>query len=170
MASFNLADYETVEERIKRFYEAHPDGRIITGDYTSQFDRESGVWRVQAMIFESADDQAADLVKATGFAFEVDGQSGANKTSALENCETSAIGRALANAGFSGNKRSSRSEMEKVERGITPVPLPKGFLESVTSAMDLDTLRALWQQAATGGFLEQAKQVMENRKAVLSRG
>jgi hypothetical protein len=170
MGSFNLADYETVEERIKRFYQAHPDGRIVTNDYTSQFDRESGVWRVQAMVFESSADQAADLVKATGFAFEVDGQSGANKTSALENCETSAIGRALANAGFSGNKRTSREEMEKVERGVTPVPLPKGFLENVTGAMDIDTLRALWQQAATGGFLEQAKQLMENRKAVLSRG
>ncbi len=84
MANFNLADYETVEERIKRFYETHADGRIVTHDYTSQFDRESGVWRVQAMVFESSADQAANLVKATGFAFEIDGTMGANKTSALE--------------------------------------------------------------------------------------
>jgi hypothetical protein len=171
MANFNLADYETVEERIRRFYDAHPDGRIVTHDYTSQFDRESGVWRVQAMVFESSADQAADLVKATGFAFEVDGTAGANKTSALENCETSAIGRALANAGFSGNKRTSREEMEKVARGVAPgkpVVMPEGFRELVTGAMTMDELKARWDEAVAGGFHEQVKQLVDNRKKVLA--
>jgi uncharacterized protein YcbX len=171
MANFNLADYETVEERIKRFYETHPDGRIVTHDYTSQFDRESGVWRVQAMVFESSADQAANLVKATGFAFEVDGQGMANKTSALENCETSAIGRALANAGFSGNKRTSREEMEKVARGVAPgkpVAMPKGFQELVTGSMTMDELKARWDEAVQGGFHEQIKQLVDSRKKALS--
>jgi hypothetical protein len=171
MANFNLADYETVEERIKRFYETHADGRIVTHDYTSQFDRESGVWRVQAMVFESSSDQAANLVKATGFAFEVDGQGMANKTSALENCETSAIGRALANAGFSGNKRTSREEMEKVARGVAPgkpVAMPEGFRELITGAMTMDELKARWDEAVQGGFHEQAKQLVDNRKKSLS--
>jgi hypothetical protein len=171
MANFNLADYETVEERIKRFYETHPDGRIVTHDYTSQFDRESGVWRVQAMVFESSADQAANLVKATGFAFEVDGQGMANKTSALENCETSAIGRSLANAGFSGNKRTSREEMEKVARGVAPgkpVAMPEGFRELITGAMTMDELKARWSEAVQGGFHEQAKQLVDNRKKSLS--
>lgn len=167
MANFNLADYENVEQRIKRFYDTHADGRIVTHDYTSQFDRESGVWRVQAMVFESSADQAANLVKATGFAFEIDGTMGANKTSALENCETSAIGRALANAGFSGNKRASREEMEKVQRGATPVAMPDGFQELVTGCMTVDALRELWKEAATGGYLDQAKQLMENRRKTL---
>jgi hypothetical protein len=171
MANFRLEDYETVEERIKRFYETHPDGRIVTHDYTSQFDRESGVWRVQAMVFESSADQAANLVKATGFAFEVDGQGMANKTSALENCETSAIGRALANAGFSGNKRTSREEMEKVARGVAPgkpVAMPEGFRELITGAMTMDELKARWDEAVQGGFHEQAKQLVDNRKKSLS--
>jgi len=173
MANFRLEDYETVEERIKRFYETHPDGRIVTHDYTSQFDRESGVWRVQAMVFESSADQAANLVKATGFAFEVDGQGMANKTSALENCETSAIGRALANAGFSGNKRTSREEMEKVARGVAPskpVAMPEGFRELITGAMTMDELKGRWDEAVAGGYHEQIKQLVDNRKAVLSRG
>ena len=171
MANFDLNNYETVEERIKRFYETHPDGRIVTHDYTSQFDRESGVWRVQAMVFESSADQAANLVKATGFAFEVDGQGMANKTSALENCETSAIGRALANAGFSGNKRTSREEMEKVARGVAPakpVAMPEGFRELITGAMTMDELKARWDEAVQGGFHEQAKQLVDNRKKSLS--
>jgi hypothetical protein len=52
---------------------------------------------------------------ATGFAFETITEKGVNSTSALENCETSAIGRALANAGFAAKgKRASREEMAKV--------------------------------------------------------
>jgi len=110
-------------------------------------------------------------MKATGFAFEVDGQGMANKTSALENCETSAIGRALANAGFSGNKRTSREEMEKVARGVTPVAavsMPEGFRELVTGAQSIDELRARWEEAVQGGFHEQVKQLVDNRKKVLS--
>jgi hypothetical protein len=52
---------------------------------------------------------------ATGLAFETITEKGVNSTSALENCETSAIGRALANAGFAAKgKRASREEMAKV--------------------------------------------------------
>jgi hypothetical protein len=57
---------------------------------------------------------------STGWAEEIVGNSPVNKTSALENCETSAVGRALANFGFQGKNpsatRPSRNEMEKVER------------------------------------------------------
>jgi hypothetical protein len=63
--------------------------------------------------------------------------------------------------------------MAKVARGVAPtapaIPMPDGFRELVTGATDLDTLRGLWKQAANGGFLDEVKQMMENRKAVLSR-
>ena len=111
MAQFNLADYETVEERIRRFYADNPDGRIMTQNLTTEADRAAATWIVQAFVFTGG-----DLPKASGLAFEVDGVGMANKTSALENAETSAIGRALANVGYSGNKRASREEMEKVAR------------------------------------------------------
>ena len=132
MAKFNLDDYETVEVRIRRFYEEHPDGRIITYNQTTSEDRSRKTWVVSAAVFLSAEDQMAGLPKATGLAFEMDGSGMANQTSALENCETSAIGRALANANFSGNKRTSREEMEKVARGVTPVHQP------VVPAVDYD--------------------------------
>jgi hypothetical protein len=60
--------------------------------------------------------------------------------------------------------------MEKVQRGVTPVAVPGGFQELVTGAQALDDLRALWEQAVAGGFHEQVKQIVENRKAVLSNG
>ena len=128
MARFNLDDYETVESRIKRFYEAYPDGRIITEwanqqrwDFESDEPRRPKSWVVKATIYLSAGDQANGLAKATGYAQETDGTGGANNVDAAANAETSCIGRALANMAMSGNKRASREEMQKVERIENPV-------------------------------------------------
>jgi hypothetical protein len=120
MANFNLADYELVETRISKFYSLYEDGRIETENMSTAADREKGIWVVKARLYVSQEDQRLGLAKATGYAFEVDGGYGANKTSALENCETSAIGRALANMALHGSKRASREEMSKVERAVTP--------------------------------------------------
>ena len=148
MAQFNLADYETVEERIRRFYKDNKTGRIITDNITTLQDRQVSTWVVKASVY--LDDQT-DKPKATGLAFEVDGQGMANKTSALENAETSAIGRALANAGYSGNKRTSRQEMEKVARGETPKATSKDWIAMATDlGNDIEGLRLLYSQAKTG--------------------
>ena len=147
MAQFNLADYETVEERIRRFYKDNKTGRIITDNITTLQDRQVSTWVVKASVY--LDDQT-DKPKATGLAFEVDGQGMANKTSALENAETSAIGRALANAGYSGNKRTSRQEMEKVARGTTPKATSKDWIAMATNlGNDIEGLRLLYSQAKT---------------------
>ena len=72
MPRFNLNDYETVEERIRRFYDENPDGRIETENLTTPVDRSVATWVVRASIFLTAGDQANRLPKATGLAFEVD--------------------------------------------------------------------------------------------------
>jgi hypothetical protein len=110
MANFNLADYEPVDSRIHKFWAEHPDGTILTEDVSTDFDRTAGRWVFKASIITGG------LVRATGYAAEIDGQGNVNRTSVVENAETSAIGRALANFGYSGNKRASREEMEKVQR------------------------------------------------------
>lgn len=104
-----MDDYETVETRLAKYWETHPQGRIDTDlvAYGPQF-------IVKASVFRDVGDE---VPYATGYAEETVGSSPVNKTSALENCETSAIGRALANAGFATKgKRASREEMQKVER------------------------------------------------------
>jgi hypothetical protein len=150
MASFNLSDYETVEERIRRFYKDNPDGRIITENQTTLQDRQVSTWVVYAAVYLTNDREA--LARATGLAYEIDGVGMANKTSALENAETSAIGRALANAGYSGNKRASREEMAKVARDKKPSATAKDWLAmSAELGNDLDGLRLLYSEAKTGG-------------------
>lgn len=108
--SFDLSQYEPVEERIKRFYADHEDGRILTELLSDANNIATAV--VMAHVY------VGDIEKATGLAFEKFGEGYVNKTSHLENCETSAIGRALANFNYTGNKRPSREEMQKA----TPKP------------------------------------------------
>ena len=116
MASFNLDDYIPVQERINRFWQEHPEGRILTQLESDRGDFER--CRYSAAVYLDANDERP---VATGYAFEVAG-SGANRTSHEENCETSAIGRALANMGYatSHKDRPSREEMSKASRDDRP--------------------------------------------------
>jgi hypothetical protein len=122
---FNLEDYETVEERLTKFWKEHPDGQI----HTELLDSSNSRFIVMARIFRTE----ADLRPWTsGLAEETIQGRGVNATSALENCETSAIGRALANAGYATKgKRASREEIEKVQR----VGAVKAQIEEVKAKM-----------------------------------
>jgi hypothetical protein len=108
--AFNLEDYETVESRLEKWWKDYPDGRVTTKLEQATDTR----YIVSAELFKTeADAQAC----STGLASESVSDRGVNSTSALENCETSAIGRALANAGYAAKgKRASREEMTKVEQ------------------------------------------------------
>jgi hypothetical protein len=170
MANFDLNNYETVEDRHARALEQYPDLRCVIHNHTTPNDRAQGVWVVEAQVFLNAEDQAADLPKAVEWAFEVDGVGMANKTSALENACTSALGRALRWA-LGGSKGPSREEMAKVARAVAPgkpVDMPEGFRELITGAMTMDELKARWDEAVKLGFHEQVKQLVDNRKKVLS--
>ena len=112
MAHFNLDNYETVEDRLVKFWHDHPDGRIATMMEDITADKSMVVFRCD--VYFHADDHKA---KASGYAEETRNSSPVNKTSFVENCETSAIGRALANCGYAAKgSRPSREEMEKVQR------------------------------------------------------
>jgi hypothetical protein len=128
--AFNLADYETVESRLEKFWKEFPDGRISTELEVCEAHR----YVVKAYLYRTYLDQVA---YSTGFAEEKDSDRGVNATSALENCETSAIGRALANAGFATKgRRPSREEMVKVSS--KPVILKERYPEPVKDAWTIE--------------------------------
>ena len=119
---FNLADYETVEVRLEKFIKDYPDFRIATELEVVEKDR----YIVKAYLFKTSSDGVA---WATGYAEEKITDRGVNSTSALENCETSAIGRALANAGYAAKgKRPSREEMNKVVATKVVKPAVQDFV------------------------------------------
>ena len=107
---FDPASYAPVAERISLFYEAFPRGRIVT-ELMSRTERDV-VFR--ALVYRQAGD--ADPA-ATGWAAEREGDGEINTVACLENTETSAIGRALANLGFTASReRASAEEMAKASR------------------------------------------------------
>jgi hypothetical protein len=128
---FNLEDYETVEERLAKFWKEHPDGRI----YTTLVEHTLQRFIVQAAIYRTEVDAQP---WTTGFAEETVSTRGVNSTSALENCETSAIGRALANANYaSKGKRPSREEMAKVNNA-QPKPFAEKLADKITMPVEDD--------------------------------
>ena len=104
-----LANYEPVQARIQRFWEKYPDGRIRT-EFVERDDKHvvayTQIWTYIGNPFPTVD----------GWAAEAHDGSPVNKQGwMLENAETSAIGRALANLGFAPNARPSSEDMHRVE-------------------------------------------------------
>lgn len=102
-------DYVQVNERIKAFWELCPNGKIKT-DILSL---ENGMCIIQAKVYENYQDSEP---RATGIAYEKEGSTFINKTSFIENCETSAVGRALGNAGIGID--TSVASYEEVQNAI----------------------------------------------------
>ena len=132
-----LQNYEEVKDRIPLFWELYPEGRIAPNPMSDLSDITTVIFRCD--LYAHKDDPTPF---STGWAFETQGVGGmANKYSHVENCETSAIGRALANANlYNKNKpRASVSEMRKVKRNeeAKEEPFPVDEKEETFSTSDL---------------------------------
>jgi len=129
---FNLDDYETVEVRLARFIGDYPDFRVDT-ELLEASDKR---FIVRTAIYRTYLDA---VPFSTGLAFELVTDKGVNATSALENAETSSLGRSLANAGYAAKgKRPSQEEMAKVVKG-NPEPIKPmyGKVGSKSATIDM---------------------------------
>ena len=107
-----IQDYITVAERIEKFYERYPEGRVIT--HIIEHDAERGFILIRAEVYRNPDDA---LPAATGHAYELKSEGYVQRTSYIEVGETSAVGRALAMAGFEVKRGiASREELDKSAR------------------------------------------------------
>ncbi len=116
---FNLDDYEPVAARLDRWLENRIGGFMSSSnDYPRVLTRMISEPGADICVMR-AELWLGEMLISTGYAEEVRGSGNVNRTSHVENCETSAIGRALANCGMAGSdmtKRPSREEMAKVQR------------------------------------------------------
>ncbi|CAB4179945.1 hypothetical protein UFOVP1054_4 [uncultured Caudovirales phage] len=115
--AFNLDDYEPVQSRFSRFIEwaeTKEQFFAVISEILTEPGADTCVIKTSIL--------ADGVVVATGHAEEVRNQGNVNKTSHVENCETSSLGRCLSNfpmynfCGSSIDKRPSREEMGKVQR------------------------------------------------------
>jgi hypothetical protein len=114
--SFDLANYEDVNSRIKRFRAEHITGRIETDII------EINVKDGYVIIKASAYREHEDLVPAAvDYAFEQRSDRGVNRDFWIENCATSAIGRCIGLL-MPSDSRPTKQDMEKVERLATTAP------------------------------------------------
>jgi len=117
MPRFNLDNYDEVKDRIPLFYKAFPKGRI----YTEVINEDNTGVTIRASLFADAEEQKMGTPLVTGIAREFPG---GHIDKYTENCETSAIGRAIANfnlLGEKGKKNStfpSREEMASAQAMI----------------------------------------------------
>ena len=158
---FNPDQYATVAERIELFYSRFPEGRINT----ELVARDNGEITFKALVYRTATES---LAAATGWASEREGDGDVNTVACLENTETSAVGRALANLGFTaGSKRPSREELEKVARVRRALSLREnGRRESVSlhslSNVTDDVMRLL-SSAEEKGFPRRRSEILRQR-------
>lgn len=111
-----IADYEEVPDRLARFYASYPEGSV-----SAELIADDGKRVVmRAYAHRSPDDPRPGV----GHAEEVRGEGMVNKTSAVENCETSAWGRALAALGYTGKKIASFEEVEQARAAASAPTAP----------------------------------------------
>ena len=128
-------EYMTVALRVQKFREAHPDWELSTEIIKA----DEKVVIMQARIYTEN-----GKCIATGHAEEFRASSQINSTSALENCETSAIGRCLSSAGWGGAEFASANE---VQNAIHQQLNPETYIKAISEASNVEQLKTTFKSA-----------------------
>jgi hypothetical protein len=131
-------EYQTVALRVQKFREAHPDWEIST----EIIEANEKFVIMQARIYNTE-----GKCIATGHAEEFRSASQINSTSALENAETSAIGRALAAAGWGGTEFASANEVQNAIHQQNKKVDATNFVEQIRGAKNVEELKTHFANA-----------------------
>jgi aminopeptidase N len=131
-------EYQTVALRVQKFREAHPDWEIST----EIIEANEKLVIMQARIYNTE-----CRCIATGHAEEFRAASQINSTSALENAETSAIGRALAAAGWGGTEFASANEVQNAIHQQNKKVDSTNFVEQIRGAKNVEELKTHFANA-----------------------
>jgi hypothetical protein len=149
MPDFNLDEYVPVAERVALFRKDRPLWGLLSEVVADDGQRI----RIRAWVTDET-----GVTVAVGHAEEVRGQGFVNRTSALENAETSARGRALANLGYSVDRGiASREEMQQAQAAAAAPPQEE---RPVTQG------QLLARAAAKAGFVAKKEDDADARKKV----
>ena len=153
----NLDNYEPVEERIMRFKDTYPNYRMTSEVVDMRGEVGATRWVVKVTLYRNFEDEKP---LSEGHAFEVDGAGMTQNVAALETCETSELGRALANAGFAGNRRVTREEMMK--------PKIQELTDRANTCKTEADLKKVWSEAMELGVANHLTLVVKRRRAELN--
>jgi aminopeptidase N len=131
-------EYQTVALRVQKFREEHPDWEIST----EIIEANEKLVIMQARIYNTE-----CRCIATGHAEEFRAASQINSTSALENAETSAIGRALAAAGWGGTEFASANEVQNAIHQQNKKVDSTNFVEQIRGAKNVEELKTHFANA-----------------------
>ena len=167
MARFNLDDYEMVKDRIPLFLEEYPEGRINT----EVISENNGV-TMKAYLYKNLEEQVSCAPLSTGIAREVPG---GHIDKYYENCETSAIGRALANINlYSGDRPSfeemnSAKSMQETKNKDTSVSKPSSPSQQSNSSGSPSPKQTPWIKAfVDAGILAKQDYFDDNNNILLT--
>ena len=128
-------EYAEVNQRIKAFRQVYPTGTIVTEMASNETENSTNKVCVFRATCGYTDENGNYIVLGTGTAYEKEGSSFINKTSYIENCETSAVGRALGMCGFGID--TSVASAEEVQNAINNQGEPKNNAKATPKQIEV---------------------------------
>lgn len=162
---FKGKNYVMVDQRVKAFRKLFPEGFIRT----HMVSIEDGVCVMKAEVGSYIDNYHNELIFATGWAYEKESSSYINKTSYIENCETSAVGRALGFLGL-GIEGGAICSAEELANAINNQKKTEKPMETPTTIFIRKMIRDTQERLGLSSYEEARAKVFEMVDALVKIG